>query len=100
MLRIMLKDLEKPTPPAWLTVSEAARYSGLSTALLYELIKEDCIVSSTVLRPGRRRGRRLIQRVSLDSFIEEGIGKGSVDNIRGGATESFNPTETKGGTAK
>ncbi len=87
-------------PPAWFTVSEAARYSGLSIALLYELIKEDCIVSSTVLRPGRRRGRRLIQRGSLDTFIEEGIGKGSVDNIRGGAAGNLDSTETKGGTAE
>ena len=80
----MLKDLDESTLPAWLTVAEAARYSGLSQALLYELIKEHCIISSTVLRPGRRRGRRLIQRASIDAFIEKGIGLGSADNSRGG----------------
>ena len=69
--------------PEWLTVADALEYSGLSGALLYELISEGCIISSTVLRPGRRRGRRLIKRESLDEFIEEGIGRSSVDNIRG-----------------
>jgi len=79
----MLKPIQDNSiPPAWLTVSEAARYSGLSKALLYELIKERCIISSTVLRPGRRRGRRLIQRESIDQLIESGIGLGSCDNTR------------------
>lgn len=75
--------------PAWFTISEASRYSGLSAALLYELIKENCIVSSTVLRPGRRRGRRLVQRESIDAFIEAGVGRSSADNLRGGASKAF-----------
>jgi hypothetical protein len=74
-----------PSLPAWLTVADASKYSGLSGALLYELINEECIISSTVLRPGRRRGRRLIQRASLDAFIEKGIGMNSIDNVRSGA---------------
>lgn len=82
----MPKQIQNNTSaPAWFTVAGAARYSGLSPALLYELIKEECVVSSTVLRPGRRRGRRLIQRASLDTFIENGIGQSSIDNIRGGS---------------
>lgn len=68
--------------PAWFTVPGASNYSGLSSALIYDLADEGCIVSSTVLRPGRRRGRRLIQRASLDKFIEQGIGRSSVDNTR------------------
>jgi hypothetical protein len=75
--------------PAWFTVADAAKYSGLSAALLYELIKEDCIVSSTVLRPGRRRGRRLVQRASIDAFIEAGVGRSSADNLRGGASKAL-----------
>lgn len=78
------KDIERNPLPAWFSVLDAANYSGLSPALLYELIKDDCIVSSTALRPGCRRGRRLIQRASLDAFIEAGVGKKSADNIRGG----------------
>lgn len=83
----MLKNSDKGTQPAWFTIPEASRYSGLSAALLYELIKEDCLVSSTVLRPGRRRGRRLVQRASIDAFIEAGVGRSSADNLRGGATK-------------
>lgn len=78
------KYSENKPQPAWFSVSDAVHYSGLSSALLYELIKDEIIVSSTVLRPGRRRGRRLIQRASLDAFIEAGVGKMSADNIRGG----------------
>ena len=76
--------LDNKPLPAWFSVSDAAHYSGLSAALLYELIEDKCIISSTALRPGRRRGRRLIQRASLDEFIEAGVGKKSADNIRGG----------------
>lgn len=80
------KYSEDWSTPAWFTISDAARYSGLSTALIYELIKDGSLVSSTVLRPGKRRGRRLINRASIDSFIEAGVGKKSADNIRGNTT--------------
>lgn len=66
--------------PAWFAVAEAARYSGLSRALIYEHIADGSLVSSTVKRPGRTRGRRLVQRASLDRLIEEGIGAKSADN--------------------
>ena len=93
----MPKQIENNSSlPAWFNVPGAAQYSGLSPALLYELIKEECIVSSTVLRPGRRRGRRIIQRASLDAFLEAGIGKKSVDNIRGGAAPENSNGKTGG----
>lgn len=79
----MPKQFEhNPRQPSWLTVAGAADYSGLSSALIYELIKEGCVTSSTVLRPGRRRGRRLVKRSSLDAYIESGIGRSSIDNTR------------------
>ena|ERR1035437_3813740 len=61
-------------PPIWFSVTSAARYSGLSRALIYEHIRDEMLVSSTVKRPGRRRGRRLVERASLDRLIEAGIG--------------------------
>jgi hypothetical protein len=64
----------------WLTITGAVRYSGLGRSLIYELIQENLLVSSTVKRPGRTRGRRLVQRASLDRLIEEGIGGKSDDN--------------------
>jgi hypothetical protein len=66
--------------PAWFPVAEAARYSGLSRALIYEHIADGALVTSTVKRPARTRGRRLVQRASLDHLIEEGIGEKSADN--------------------
>lgn len=84
---------------AWLNLTDASEYSGLSTSLIYELIKEGCIVSSTVLRPGRRRGRRLVQRASLDAFIEKGIDQSSSDNTRKACephTQDVDPQEEGG----
>jgi hypothetical protein len=73
-------DSDKLSLPAWFPVAAAARYSGLSRALIYEHIADGALVSSTVKRPGRSRGRRLVQRVSLDRLIEAGIGVKSADN--------------------
>ena len=69
--------------PAWLTVRGASEYSGLSDSLIYCHLQDGSLVSSTVKRPGCRRGRRLIQRESLDQLIESGIGLDSDDNTRG-----------------
>jgi hypothetical protein len=66
-----------PIQPAWLTYNDASRYSGLSVRLLQDLVRRHLIVSSAVIQPGARRGRRLISRASLDEWIEQGIGGAS-----------------------
>jgi hypothetical protein len=66
----------------WLTVAVSVRYSGLSRALIYEHIKDGTLISSTVKRPGCSRGRRLVQRASLDQLIETGIGMSSSNNLQ------------------
>lgn len=71
---------DPPDPPTWFSVPAAAHYRGLSRALLYEHIANNALVSSTVKRPGRIRGRRLVLRSSLDHLIEAGIGQKSADN--------------------
>lgn len=60
--------------PRWASYPDAANYSGLSTRLLEELVKDELIESSLVCRPGRARGVRLLNLRSLDSYIESGIG--------------------------
>jgi hypothetical protein len=60
--------------PRWATYSEGSKYSGLSTRLLEELVKDQLITSSLVRRPGCSRGVRLLDLQSLDAFIENGIG--------------------------
>ena len=75
--------LEDLSQPAWLTILDASRYSGLSRSLLYRHLDEQNLISSTVCLKGRSRGRRLIQRASLDALIEQGIGLKSEDNTAG-----------------
>ncbi len=60
--------------PRWATLQGAAQYSGLSTRLLQNCIRERLIVSTVAKRPGAKRGRRLIDLRSLDAWIEQGIG--------------------------
>lgn len=60
--------------PRWGTYPQASMYSGLSTRLLEDLVKDELIVSSLVRRPGCARGVRLLDLRSLDTFIKSGIG--------------------------
>jgi hypothetical protein len=52
----------------------ASQYSGLSTRLLEDLVKDGLVTSSLVRRPGCARGVRLLKLSSLQAFIESGIG--------------------------
>lgn len=61
--------------PRWLTYEQAAIYSGLGTRVLENHVRAGFIRSSNACAPGASRGRRLIDRLSLDAFIEAGIGK-------------------------
>jgi hypothetical protein len=63
------------SPPRWLTYQTAPKYCGLSarTLLNYELA--GLIKVANVIQPGSKRGRKLIDRESLDRLIEESFGK-------------------------
>ena len=61
--------------PRWLTYDQAATYSGLSSRLLQNHVRDGYVRSSNVVAPGSTRGRRLLDRESLDAFIEEGVGR-------------------------
>jgi hypothetical protein len=57
--------------PRWLRIPSAVKYSGLSRSRLYELlaqgrIKSICLKSHT----GALRGVRLVDRESIDLFME------------------------------
>jgi len=62
--------LHKQITPQWLTIEGATKYSGLSDGTIWTYICEGHIVSSNIVLPGNSRGRRLINRASLDAFIE------------------------------
>jgi len=57
----------------WLTIEGAAIYSGLSGRTIQNYVKDGLVRSSNVITPGATRGRRLIDRESLDKFIESGL---------------------------
>jgi hypothetical protein len=69
----ILKDVHAGTinlEPRWLKVGAAVRYSGISRAVLYRILAEGKIRSSSLRSRGALRGIRLIDRASLDAYIE------------------------------
>jgi hypothetical protein len=60
--------------PAWLTFEGGSQYSGLSIRTLQNYAAANYIRTSNVIAPGATRGRRLIDRASLDEFLEAGVG--------------------------
>jgi hypothetical protein len=57
--------------PRWLRIPAAVKYSGLSRSTLYELLSEGRLRSISVKsRKGALRGVRLIDRESIDLFME------------------------------
>jgi hypothetical protein len=56
--------------PRWLKVNAAVSYSGISRAVLYRILAEGKIRSSSLRSRGALRGIRLIDKASLDAYIE------------------------------
>ena len=56
--------------PRWLKVDAAVSYSGISRAVLYRILAEGKIRSSSLRSPGALRGIQLIDRLSLDAYID------------------------------
>ena len=56
--------------PRWLRIPGAVKYSGLSRSRLYELLTERRIKSICLRSQGATRGVRLIDRESIDLFME------------------------------
>ena len=54
----------------WLKVDAAVRYSGISRAVLYRILAEGKIRSSSLRAREASRGIRLIDRLSLDAYID------------------------------
>lgn len=58
----------------WGNYKQANAYSGLSVRLLQDYVRDELVRSSIVLKPGAKRGVRLIDLASLDALIERGVG--------------------------
>ena len=59
--------------PKWLTLEGASTYSGLTIRTLQNYIAAGHVRSANVVAAGNSRGRRLVDRASLDAFIEQGL---------------------------
>ena len=63
------------TTARWATIPGANQYSGLGTRVIENAAASGVLRSSLVRSfPGAKRGRRLIDLRSLESWIEAGIG--------------------------
>lgn len=62
-------------PKKWGTYKQARDYSGLSIRLLEDYVNQGLVRSSRLTKPGASRGVRLIDLLSLDEFIEAGVGR-------------------------
>jgi hypothetical protein len=71
--------------PRWLKVDVAVSYSGISRAVLYRILAEGKIRSSSLRSRGALRGIRLIDRASLDAYIESFASK-SAEQTKGSAS--------------
>lgn len=62
------------TPPRWLTFQAAPKYCGISIRTLQNYENAGLIAVANVIQPGAKRGRKLIDRESLDRLIEDSVG--------------------------
>jgi hypothetical protein len=56
--------------PRWLTLQQAAIYTGVTKRTLENWEKEKCFSVARVIVPGKSKGRVLVDRESLDGFIK------------------------------
>jgi hypothetical protein len=63
------------SPPRWLTYQAAPSYCGLSKRTLQNYENAGLIRVGNIIQPGSRRGRKLIDRESLDELIERSFGR-------------------------
>jgi helix-turn-helix protein len=68
-----VQDIGKvaPAKPEWLRVWDATRVSGIGRSTLYMLIKSGEVRSASIRKRNRTRGIRLINRDSLNDYIEK-----------------------------
>ena len=62
------------TKPGWLSLADSGVYAGVSKRLIETWEKAGHITVARVITPGNVKGRVLVDRESLDRFIESYIG--------------------------
>lgn len=70
VVTLLSREIGARLQPRWLSYESAAAYSSFCSGHLERLAKAGLIKSHNVRMPGASRGRRVIDRHSLDSYIE------------------------------
>jgi hypothetical protein len=83
----IVQDLSE-IQPRWLRVPAACQYSGLPRSSLYRLLSEGVIQSASLCSPGRRRGVRIIDRLSLDALLSKLTNQNAVSTPKGRPVKS------------
>jgi hypothetical protein len=77
LLQDIVSEAVPKLEPRWLKVPAAVAYSNLSRAKLYSLMSEGQIRSASIRSKGRERGIRIVDRFSIDRFMENNITAGT-----------------------
>jgi hypothetical protein len=67
----------KKTDPTWEKLSTAHERTNLSVSELYRLCVSDEVESAHLVKPGKKKGVRLIKSSSLDEYIQSFMPGGS-----------------------
>jgi hypothetical protein len=62
--------------PRWLRIRTAVGYSGISRAKLFILLADGQIKSASIRSRGKARGIRVVDRESIDRYLESLAGAG------------------------
>jgi hypothetical protein len=63
--------------PEWLKLQDGSGYSSLSVTELFRACMTEDIESVHIVKPGKRKGVRLINKKSLDEYIRSFLPGGS-----------------------
>jgi hypothetical protein len=63
--------------PRWLRVPAAVNYSGISRAKFYILLSSGVIKSAAICSRGKLRGIRVVDRESIDRYLEGLVEQGA-----------------------
>jgi hypothetical protein len=66
-------------PLRWIRVNQALQFYPWKRAKLYELMKSGAIKSFAYKEPGKRSRMRLIDKDSIDSYLEQQAAKAHVE---------------------
>ena len=57
--------------PSWITIEDMKFYFGIGKTRAYELMNEGNFETRNLTKAGKKRGKRLINYDSVDTFITE-----------------------------